>query len=108
MEFIYTGTVEVTQENAEELIAAGNYLIIPSLKTISGRVLERKMSYANCISTFYFAEKYDCDELITNSRLYIHDNIVTVAKLDEFLQLETKEIEKWISSVWHVHLLLSS
>ena len=98
LEFIYTGTVEVTQENAEELIAAGNYLIIPSLKTISGRVLERKMSYANCISTFYLAEKYECDELITNSRLFIHKNIVAVAKLDEFLQLEAKEIERWILS----------
>ena len=98
LEFIYTGTVEVTQENAEELIAAGNYLIIPSLKTISGRVLERKMSYANCISTFYLAEKYECDELITNSRLFIHKNIVAVAKLDEFLLLQAKEIEKWISS----------
>ena len=98
LEFIYTGTVEVTQENAEELIAAGNYLIIPSLKTISGRFLERKMSYANCISTFYLAEKYECDELITNSRLFIHKNIVAVAKLDEFLLLQAKEIEKWISS----------
>ena len=98
LEFIYTGTVEVTQENAEELIAAGNYLIIPSLKTISGRVLERKMSYANCISTFYLAEKYECDELITNSRLFIHKNIVAVAKLDEFLLLQAKEIERWISS----------
>ena len=98
VEFIYTGTVEVTQENAEELIAAGNYLIIPSLKTISGRVLERKMSYANCISTFYLAEKYECDELITNSRLFIHKNIVAVAKLDEFLLLQAKEIERWISS----------
>ena len=47
LEFIYTGTVEVTQENAEELIAAGNYLIIPSLKTISGRFLEREMSNSN-------------------------------------------------------------
>ena len=98
LEFIYTGTVDVTQENAEELIAAGNYLIIPSLKTISGRVLERKMSYANCISTFYLAEKYECDELITNSRLFIHENIVSVAKLDEFLLLQAKEIERWISS----------
>ena len=98
LEFIYTGTVDVTQENAEELIAAGNYLIIPGLKTASGRFLERKMSHINCISTFYLAEKYECDELITNSRLFIHDNIVTVAKLDEFLQLEAKEIEKWISS----------
>ena len=98
LQFIYTGTVEVTQENSKELIAAGNYLIIPGLKTASGRFLEREMSHINCISTFYLAEKYDCDELITNSRRFIHENIVSVAKLDEFLHLEAKEIERWISS----------
>ena len=98
LEFIYSGTVDVTQENAEKLIAAGNYLIIPGLKTASGRFLERKMSHINCISTFYLAEKYECDELITNSRLFIHKNIVAVAKLDEFLLLQAKEIERWISS----------
>ena len=98
LEFIYSGTVDVTQENAEELIAAGNYLIIPGLKTASGRFLEREMSHINCISTFYLAEKYECDELITNSRLFIHKNIVSVAKLDEFLLLQAKEIERWISS----------
>lgn len=32
LEFIYTGTVEVTSENAKELIAVGNYLIMPNLK----------------------------------------------------------------------------
>ena len=98
LEFIYSGTVDVTQENAEELIAAGNYLIIPGLKTASGRFLERETSHINCISTFYLAEKYECDELITNSRLFIHKNIVSVAKLDEFLLLQAKEIERWISS----------
>ena len=98
LEFIYSGTVDVTQENAEKLIAAGNYLIIPGLKTASGRFLEREMSHINCISTFYLAEKYECDELITNSRLFIHENIVSVAKLDEFLLLQAKEIERWISS----------
>ena len=98
LEFIYTGTVDVTQENAEELIAAGNYLIIPGLKTASGRFLEREMSNINCISTFYLAEKYECAELITNSGRFIHENIVTVAKLDEFLLLDAKEIERWISS----------
>ena len=56
------------------------------------------MSDKNCISTFYFAEKYDCDELITNSRRFIHKNIVFVAKLDEFLHLEAEKIAKWISS----------
>ena len=98
LEFIYTGTLEVTRENAEELVAATNYLLIPSLKTISGRFLQHEMCNSNCISTFYFAEKYDCDELITNSRSFIHKNFASVAEVDEFLSLETKEVERWISS----------
>ena len=98
LEFIYTGTVEVTQENAKELIAAGNYLIIPSLKTVSGRFLQGEMSNTNCISTFYFAEKYDCVELIRNSRKFVHENFASVGEMDEFLSLEAKEVAVWISS----------
>ena len=98
LEFIYTGTVEVTQENAKELIAAGNYLMIPSLKTVSGRFLEDEMTDSNCISTFYFAEKYDCVELIRNSREFIHENFASVGEMDEFLSLEAKEVAVWISS----------
>ena len=98
LEFIYTGTVEVTQENAKELIAAGNYLIIPSIKTVSGRFLKGEMSTANCISTFYLAEKYDCVELIHNSKKFIHENFASVEEMDEFLSLEAKEVAAWISS----------
>ena len=98
LEFIYTGTVAVTQENAKELIVAGNYLIIPSLKTVSERFLEAEMSDSNCISTFYFAEKYDCVELIGNSRKFIHENFASVGEMDEFLSLEAKEVTRWISS----------
>lgn len=58
LDFLYTGTVEVTEENAEELVAAANYLLLSSLKAVSGRIIEQKMNYSNCISTFYLAEKY--------------------------------------------------
>ena len=98
LEFIYKGSVEVTQENSEDLIAAANYFLIPGLKTVSGRFLERQMSKSNCISTFYFAEMYQCDELITNTRKFIHANFASVAEMDEFLNLEAKEVERWISS----------
>ena len=98
LEFIYTGSVEITQENSEDLIAAANYFLIPGLKTVSGRFLERQMSKSNCISTFYFAEIYQCDELIANSRKFIHANFASVAEMDEFLKLEAKEVERWISS----------
>ena len=97
-EFIYTGSVEVTQENCKDLIAAANYLLIPGLKTVSERLLERQMSESNCISTFYFAEMYQCDKLMTNTRKFIHANFASVAEMDEFLNLEAKEVESWISS----------
>ena len=98
LKFIYTGNVEVTQENSEDLIAVANYFLIPGLKTVAGRFLERQMSKSNCISTFYFAEIYQCDELITNTTKFIHANFASVAELGEFLNLEAEEVERWISS----------
>ena len=98
LEFIYTGTVEVTQENCKDLIAAANYLFIPGLKQLFGRFLERQISESNCISTFYFAEMYQCDELINNTRKVIYANFASVAEMDEFLHLEAKEVERLISS----------
>ena len=98
LEFVYTGSIEVTQENCKDLIAAANYLLIPGLKKLSGRFFERQMAKSNCISTFYFAEMYECDELIANSRKFIHANFTSVAEMDEFLNLEAKEVERWISS----------
>ena len=98
LEFIYAGSVEVTEVNCKDLIAAANYLIIPGLRKLSGRFLERQMSKSNSISTFYFAEMYQCDELITNTRNFIHANFASVVEMDEFLNLEAKEVERWISS----------
>ena len=98
LEFIYTGSVEVTQENSKDLVAAANFLLIPGLKKRSVRFLKRQMSESNCISIFYFAEMYQCDELITKTRKFIHANFKSVAEMDEFLNLEAKEVETWISS----------
>ena len=98
LEFIYTGSVEVTQENCKDLIAAANYLVIPGLKNLSGQFLEQQITKSNCVSTFYFAELYQCDELITITTKFIHANFASAAEMDEFLNLEAKEVERWISS----------
>ena len=98
LEFIYTGSVEINEKNARDLIIAADYLLLESLKTISGRFVEKQMTIGNCISTFYFAEKYRCEELVLRSTKFIQDNFTSVAKSDEFLNLEAEEVEKWISS----------
>ena len=97
LEFIYTGRVVINEENANDLVIAADYLLIVCLKTISARFLEQQLTIANCISTFYFAEKYQCEELVTNSRKFVLDNFASVTDMDEFLNLEAEEVERWIA-----------
>ena len=86
------------ERNAEDLIIAADFLLLVCLKTFAGRFLEQRLSNSNCISTFYFAEKYQCEELVAKTRKFVHENFASVAELDEFLDLEAEEVGRWISS----------
>ena len=98
LEFIYTGSVEINETNATDLIIAAEYLLIEGLKTKSGRFLEQQITSSNCISTFRFAEKYRCQELVANSTKFILDNFASVAESEEFLNQKAEEVAKWISN----------
>ena len=99
LEFIYTGSVEINETNASELIIAAEYLLIEGLKTKSGRFLEQQqMTSSNCISTLNFAEKYRCEELVINSTKFMLENFASVAESEEFLSLKAEELETWISN----------
>ena len=99
LEFIHTGDVQIlSEENAAELIKAGDYLFLPNLKTVAGKFLERSMSTSNCISTYYFAKTYRCDELAARAETFVQSNFAIVAKSEEFLNLRSREVEEWISS----------
>ena len=64
LEYIYTGNLAITdEEQARKFIATAEYLLIPSLKTLSGRFLHERLTVENCLFTYYFAVKYNCDEL---------------------------------------------
>ena len=99
LEFIYTGHLMIINErNAKDLIIAADFLLLVCLKTFAGRFLEQRLSNSNCISTFYFAEKYQCEELVAKTRKFIYDNFASVAQSDEFLNLGAEEVKTWISS----------
>ena len=100
LQFIYTGNVQIsTQVNAEKLIQAADYLLLSNLKSIAGKFLEQHISTVNCISIYYsIAEQYSCEELIASTRKFIECNFTTVATSNDFLNLPSHEVEKWISS----------
>ncbi|KAL9966595.1 hypothetical protein ACROYT_G024697 [Oculina patagonica] len=97
LEFMQSGKTEVTQTNAQDLIEAADYLFLPNLKIFAGRFMKENLTISNCILMYYFAEKYRCDELVVNVREFILSNFALVAESRDFLDLESQQVEKWIS-----------
>ena len=99
LEFIYSGSVHVgSMERAEDLITAADYLFLSNLKVIAGRFLGQNLSMSNYSSIYDFAERYQCEELMTNIKKFILSNLVAIANEEHFLNLPCHEVEQLISS----------
>ena len=101
LEFIYTGHVQISaaEENyARDLITMSDYLVLPRLKAVAGKHLVKDLKVTNSVSFYQFGLKYQCDELIFDTRNFIHANFIHVAQTEEFLSLSCEEIKMWISN----------
>jgi len=66
LEFGRSGTVHITYENvqhAQDLFKAADYFLIPGLKEAAKGFLRQTLQPSNCISIYYFAERYPCEEV---------------------------------------------
>ena len=99
LQFIYTGDVQIsTQENAENLIEIADYLLLSNLKAFAGKRLEQHMTTLNCISIYHVAEKFQCEDLFASACKFICSNFSTVAASKDFLNVPSREVERYISS----------
>ncbi|XP_068684085.1 kelch-like protein 3 [Montipora foliosa] len=98
LKYIYTGNVAVTKENAHDLVAVADYLLLPGMKTLACDVLEENITNENCIFNYYFADKYQCLELMEESCEFINSNFSSVMETDDFLKLDIEQVMKWVSS----------
>ena len=98
LQFIYTGNVSVTEENAHNLMATADYLLLPGLKTMVGRYLMQILTIENCVFYYYFADKYRCMHLKDRAREMINSDFSAVMETDDFLSLDIKQVMEWVSS----------
>ena len=98
LDYLYTGHVDVTQHNAFDLLKIADFLVIPSLKEVSSKVIIQTLSSSNCLMVYYLAVNYRCIELQEKARDFIHANFTRVVEREDFLNLTVSEVEEWISS----------
>ena len=96
--YVYTGNASLTKENSHNLIATADFLLLPGLEAMAENFLKRHLTVENCVSNYYFAEKYQCRGLKEESCKMINENFRKVMETDDFLGLDENQVMYWVSS----------
>jgi len=94
LQFIYTGKATINSCNAQDVIVAADYLIIPSLKTKASLFLEESINVSNCLALESFASQYSCESLKQAAITYSLENFVAVVKSSDFQSLELRKVKE--------------
>ena len=101
LQFIYTGDVQIlTDDNARDLVVSADYFFLPTLKLLAEAALVKMLDTSNCLSAYYFSQRYQCEQLLAKSEKYILENFIAMYETnrEEVLNMSNKEMEMWLSS----------
>ncbi|ELU17862.1 hypothetical protein CAPTEDRAFT_216344 [Capitella teleta] len=92
--FLYTGRIKITTQNAKDLLAASEMLLIGSLKPKVEEFLRSNTELVNCISSISLARQYDMKTLMEDAKKFLHERVREVTDSEEMhLLLEEDLIE---------------
>ncbi|KAL6099679.1 klhl10 [Pungitius sinensis] len=92
IEFAYTGSVSVTEENVRELLLAANHLQVADIVQTCSDFLVEHLCPRSCIGLFQFPKICFSSSLQHKAYRYIIDHFEEVALCEEFLQLSAHEL----------------
>uniref|UniRef100_A0A669AXC9 Kelch-like protein 10 n=1 Tax=Oreochromis niloticus TaxID=8128 RepID=A0A669AXC9_ORENI len=92
IDFAYTGSVSVTEENAVELLMAADQFNVMDIVNICGDFLGVQLCPENCVGIWKFTKVHLSPELRAKAYHYIISNFEQVVLQEEFLQLTVEEL----------------
>lgn len=98
IDYAYSGQLEITHDNAQEMLAAGNHFEYPRIVEACAEFLRRQLHPSNCLEMENFATLHNCTKLQQGAHTYILENFSNVVEYDEFLELTLERLKQFISS----------
>ncbi|XP_072543166.1 actin-binding protein IPP [Salminus brasiliensis] len=98
LEFIYTGSIDVTVENVQELMVAADMLQLSEVVTICGEFLRGHMEPSNCVGIYQFLEQIGCLDLMEFTENYIYVHFLEVCVAEEFSGLSKDQLVRLLRS----------
>ena len=98
IEYAYTGHIEITKNNAQNLLAVASLFQIIPIHNACARFMETQLDISNCIGIHYFAQIHNCDELRNKAKEHIEKNFTEVSQGEEFVSLTKDKVSEILSS----------
>lgn len=99
LEYAYTQSIVVTEDNVLELLVEADHFIVTGVIQACCDFLERKLCVNNCVSICNLAHLHNCPDLRGKVFLYILHHFEEVGALSlEFLQLSVQQLSDLIEN----------
>ena len=98
LDFIYTGKVEVSEDNVQQLLPASKMLQIEDIEVICCDFFKHELDSSNCVGIYTFSDAHSCFNLSKSALDFIHRNFVEVSKQEEFLHLTKTSLLQMLES----------
>ena len=96
--FIYTGTIEVCEDNVQSLLPAANLLQLTEVRDACCNFLKQQLHPSNCLGFMAFADLHSCHDLLVESQRYAQKHFPEVRMSEEFIHLSSTTVIDLISS----------
>ena len=96
LNYVYTGEVDISIENADELLVIADYFDVPSLKETCAEFLMINLKPSNCLAIQVFAERYRHQELHEAATEYICNHLGDIWKTEDFLSSDFEDVKALI------------
>lgn len=100
IDYVYTGNLEITTENAQELLSAGSLFEFPAIVAACCDFLKQQLHISNCLGIEEFAMIHSCKKLQDEAHKFVLENFSSVIECDEFLHLSLNRLKDYIASDW--------
>ncbi|XP_065202236.1 actin-binding protein IPP [Planococcus citri] len=98
IDFIYSGSIRITRQNAQELIVAADMLQLTDLVTGCIDFFIKELDITNAVGIYRLADMHNFTNLAKSALEFIQNNFPLICQEEEFLELPKKYILELLSS----------
>ena len=97
IDYIYSGSISLTDANYLQILDAANQLELPKLVESCCSFLLSNLDVSNCLAIHDLSEQYQCYSLSAQAELYIYRNFEKIIETEEFVMLSSENLLSYLS-----------